>query len=39
MTVAKTKRQKAAKAGAMVRKGLGPVVARRIAGIKKKKKG
>lgn len=37
--MAKSKRQKAAKAGAMRRKGLGPVVSRRIAGLPKKKRG
>lgn len=34
----KAKKKKAGKVGALVRKGLGPQVARRIAGVKKKKK-
>lgn len=34
----KTKKQRAAKVAAMRRKGLGPVVSRRIAGVKRKKK-
>lgn len=35
----KSKPQRAAKVAAMRRKGLGPVVSRRIAGVKRKKKG
>lgn len=38
LLMAKSKKQKAAKAGAMVRKGLSPAAARRIAGVTKKKK-
>lgn len=34
----KTKKQRSAKVAAMRRKGLGPVVSRRIAGVQKKKK-
>lgn len=34
----KTKKQRAAKVAAMRRKGLGPVVSRRIAGVKRKRK-
>lgn len=34
--MAKSKKRKAAKVGALVRKGLGTKTARRIAGVKKK---